>query len=132
MDLSSLNMENIENILSSMSSEDMEMLSGMAQSLFASAGEGEKKEKEKEAPATPPSAGNPFSSFNIDPATLGRIMSIMQKLQSRPEDPRYNLLLSLRPMLSEKRQGRIDEALKLLSVLSLLPLLNEMGGGENG
>ena len=44
MDLGSLNMENIENILSSMSSEDMEMLSGMAQSLFSSVGQRDEKE----------------------------------------------------------------------------------------
>ncbi len=130
MDFSSLNMENIENILSSMSSEDMEMLSGMAQSLFASMGEKEEREEKKEKQSTP--SGNPFSSFDIDPIALGKIMSIMKRLQSRPDDPRYNFLLSLKPMLSDKRQGKIDEALKLMSLLSLLPLLNEMRGEDNG
>ena len=128
MDFSSLNMENIENILSSMSSEDMEMLTGMAQSLFSSS---EKKEK-KEASPPEPEESNPFSSFNIDFKTLSRIMSVMEKLRSRPDDPGYNLLISLKPMLSEKRQDKIDEALKILSVLSLLPLIDEMRGGFNG
>lgn len=129
MDLGSLNMENIENILSSMSSEDMEMLSGMAQSLFSSMGPKEEKE-EKSSP--PENNGNPFSSFNIDFETLSRIMSIMEKLNRQPDDPRYNLLLSLKPMLSEKKQGKIDEALKIMSLLSLLPLIGELGGNTNG
>lgn len=129
MDLGSLNMENIENILSSMSSEDMEMLSGMAQSLFSSVGQTEEK---AETGSPPPADSNPFSSFNIDMATLGRIMSIMEKLRSRPEDPRCKLLLSLKPMLSEKRQGKIDEALKIMSLLSFLPLIDELRGDENG
>ena len=125
MDISSLNMENIENILSSMSSEDMEMLSSMAQSLFSSA-------NKKEEKAAPPSDNTPFSSFNPDMETIGKIMRIMEKLNRRPDDPRYNLLLSLKPMLSEKRQEKIDDALKILSVLSLLPLIDEMRGKGNG
>ncbi len=129
MDLSSLNMENIENILSSMSSEDMETLSGMAQNLFSSMNQKEEKE-EKSSP--PPQSNNPFSSFNIDFETLGRIMSIMEKLNSRPDDPRYNLLLSLKPMLNEKKQSKIDEALKIISLLSFIPLIDEMRGNTNG
>ncbi len=129
MDLGSLNMENIENILSSMSSEDMEMLSGMAQSLFSSMGQ---KEEKEENSSSPEKNGNPFSSFNIDFETLSRIMSIMEKLNRQPDDPRYNLLLSLKPMLSEKKQGKIDEALRIMSLLSLLPLIGELGGNTNG
>lgn len=128
MDLSSLNMENIESLLSSMSNEDMEMLSGMAQSLFSSMGQTEEK---KERTAPPPSDTNPFSSFNIDMATLGRIMSMAEKLRSRPEDPRCRLLISLKPMLSEKRQGKIDEALRIMSLLSFIPLIDELRGNGN-
>ncbi len=130
MDFGSLNMENIENILSSMSSEDMEMLSEMAQSMFSSMGQ--KEEKEEKSSPPPPTGSDPFSSFNIDFETVGRIMSIMEKLRSRPQDPRCNLLLSLKPMLSEKRQNKIDEALKIISLLSFLPLIDELRGNGNG
>ena len=129
MDFGSLNMENIENILSSMSNEDMEKLSWMAQSLFSSVEENKKKD---ENTSESRNDGNPFSSFNMDFETLGRIMSIIEKLKSRPDDPRYNLLLSLKPMLSEKRQGKIDEALKIITILSFLPLLDELRGNGNG
>ncbi len=129
MDFGSLNMENIENILSSMSSEDMEMLSGMAQNLFSST---EKKEEKGEGSAPPPHSSNPFSSFNIDFETLSKIMSLMEKLQNRPADPRCNLLLSLKPMLNERRQGKIDEAIKIMSLLSFLPLIDELRGEGNG
>ena len=129
MDFSSLNMENIENILSSMSTEDMEMLSGMAQNLFSSMSQ---KEEKKESTPTPQQNSNPFSSFNIDPETLSKLMSIMKKLQNRPPDPRCNLLLSLKPMLNEHRQWKIDEAVKIMSLLSFLPLLDELRGDGNG
>ncbi|MBQ9912622.1 MAG: hypothetical protein IJO73_00165 [Clostridia bacterium] len=128
MDFGSLNMENIDNILSSMSSEDMEMLSEMAQNLFSSMGKNEDK-TEKAAP--PPADSSPFSPFNIDMATLGRIMRITEKLRSRPEDPGCRLLQSLRPMVSERRQGKIDEAIKMLSLLSFLPMIDELRGNGN-
>ncbi len=127
MDSGSLNMENIENILSSMSSEDMEMLSSMAQNLFSSMGENQNK---KENP--PPADTTPFSSFNFDFETISKIMSLIEKLNRPPDDPGYSLLLSLKPMLSSKRQSKIDEALKILSLLSLLPLIEEMGGTGHG
>lgn len=123
MDLSSLNMENIENILSSMSSEDMEKLSDMAQSIFSSF---EQNESNKEK--SPPPNNSPFSSFNLDFETLGKIMSVMERISNRPDDPRYNLLLSLKPMLSKQKQGKIDEALKIVSLLSLLPIIDELKG----
>ena len=112
-----------------MSSEDMEMLSGMAQSLFSSMGQ---KEEKEENSSSPEKNGDTLSSFNIDFETLSRIMSIMEKLNRQPDDPRYNLLLSLKPMLSEKKQGKIDEALRIMSLLSLLPLIGELGGNTNG
>lgn len=129
MDFGSLNMENIENILSSMSSEDMEMLSSVAQSMFSAMGK--KEEKEKKASQQSTADSDPFSSFNIDFETLGKIMSIMEKLNSCPQDPRCNLLLSLKPILSEKRQSKIDEALKIISLLSFLPLIDELRGNGN-
>ncbi len=128
MDLGSLNMENIENILSSMSDEDMEMLTGMAQNLFSSMG----KKEEKEEKPPPVQSTNPFSSFNLDMETIGKIMTVMQKLQNRPADPRCNLLLSLKPMLNEQKQEKIDEAVKIMSLLSFIPLLDELRGDGNG
>lgn len=124
MDFGSLNMEDIENVLSSMSNEDMEMLSSMAQSFFSSSQSQRSEEKKKESVA----GGNPFSSFNFDFETLSKIMSVIEKLNRPCDDPRYNLLLSLRPLLSSKRQEKVDEALKILSLLSLLPIIEELGG----
>lgn len=125
MDLGSLNIENIENIISSMSSEDMEMLKAAAEGLFSSVGQKEKRtEQKKEAP----SEANIFDSFNIDFETVTKIMSLMEKLRNQPQDPRCNLLMALRPMLTEKRQSKVDEAVKIMSLLSFLPLIDEFRG----
>ncbi len=133
MDFSSLDMENIENILSSMSSEDMEKLTGMAQSLFSSAAQGGGQScRQNENNPQSQSEATPFSSFNIEPEAIFRIMSFMEKLNRRSDDPGQKLLMSLKPMLSSERQSKVDEALRLMSLLSLIPLINELGGSTDG
>lgn len=123
MDLSSLNMENIENILGSMSSEDMEMLKSAAEGIFASMGQPQEKRENKEKRQ---SGQNIFDSFNIDFETVTKIISLMEKLKNQPQDPRCNLLLSLKPLLSEKRRSKVDEAVKIMSLMSFIPIIEEL------
>lgn len=125
MDLGSLNMENIENIISSMSSEDMEMLKNAAEGLFAAMGQKEEKRESRQESNT---KTNIFDGFNIDFETVTKIMSLMEKLRHQPQDPRCNLLIALKPMLTEKRQGKVDEAIKMMSLLSFLPIIDELRG----
>ncbi len=124
MDLGSLNTENIENIISSMSSEDMEMLKNAAESIFASMGYNEEKREKRQEK----SGADIFGGMGIDFETVTKIMSLMEKLRHQPQDPRCNLLLALKPMLTEKRQGKVDEAVKMMSLLSFLPLIDELRG----
>ncbi len=122
MDLSSLNMDNIEAIMSSISAEDMESLSKMAGELLGGI---PKEEPKKEPPKTSFDTNNLFSS--IDPASMMKIMNILNKLNSAPSDPRCNFLESLKPLLSEKRQHKADEAIKMLQLMSMLPYLQSLG-----
>ena len=69
---------------------------------------------DKTTPATP--------DFDI-----GKIMPLIQKMNSRGTDSRTGLLLALRPHLSEKRQERLDRAVKILRVIDMLPFLQESG-----
>lgn len=48
--------------------------------------------------------------------------------QLNQEDDSTRLLQALRPMLSEARQQKIDEAMKILQLMRLLPMLRELGG----
>ncbi|HIQ59642.1 MAG TPA: hypothetical protein IAB22_09335, partial [Candidatus Merdivicinus intestinavium] len=41
--------------------------------------------------------------------------------------PAAALLRALRPMLRESRQKRVDEALRILRLLSILPVLQQSG-----
>lgn len=59
--------------------------------------------------------------------SIQNIMRIMGLLNQRKEDSRVNLLLALKPHLSHERAKRVDKAVSLLRVASLLPLLREEG-----
>lgn len=56
-----------------------------------------------------------------------KIAKILSTLKTGGNDNRSQLLLALRPHLSIERQERVDKAIKLLRLVSLLPLLKESG-----
>lgn len=55
------------------------------------------------------------------------IMRIINLFQNRKDDNRIGLLLALKPHLSSERAARVDKAVSLLKVASLLPVLREEG-----
>ena len=64
---------------------------------------------------------------NLDGAELSNIMSVVSKLNQKNDDPRTNLLIALKPHLSEHKREKVDTAIKILRLLELLPLLKESG-----
>ncbi len=103
-------MLDIENLLSSISDEDMARIKDLANSL---SGNEEKKQPEKEQ-----------NNFPIDLNTMNKIMSVMGKMGK--EDYRTRLITDLKPMLSDERQKKADEAVKFLQLMEILPLLKGM------
>ncbi len=114
MDLGSLNLENIENIINSMSQKDIEDLSSIASQFFASGSDSPQKQKQEE------------KSDGIDFETITKIASVLGKLSSQPKDPACELLSALKPMLSPERRHKADEAIKMIQLMSLLPLLKDL------
>ncbi len=107
-------------MLSSLRPQDIAALQGMAQSLFSGAGQG----SGTGAAGAPPTSGAGFgagASSGSDFESLARMASLLELLQSERADPRTALLQALRPLLSEQRRPRIDQAVRMLQLLSLLP-----------
>ncbi len=65
--------------------------------------------------------------FSLSPSDIQTMMKVMGALRSGGNDERSRLLLALRPHLSESRQARVDNAVKILRLVSILPLLSESG-----
>lgn len=69
---------------------------------------------------------NPLSAL-AGLGDIGAIAKILKALNSNVCDDRAALLNALKPHLCEKRRQRVDKAVKMLRLVSLLPLLREQG-----
>ncbi len=68
---------------------------------------------------------NPFG--NLDIGTIMKMKSIMEKLNSKKNDPRSNLLLSLKPYLKPSRKEKVDQYIQLFAMTDVLDSLNMVG-----
>lgn len=105
----------------------------------------EQQESETEQPMQPPeqeytgdpqsppgdtAEGNPdfFSGMGLDPELLQTIMKLLPLLsQFRQEDKNTRFLNALRPMLGAPRQKKLDDSVKLMHLMKMLPVLKDQG-----
>ena len=107
-------MPDLQELLSSISEEDMAKIKSVAQSIM-----GESKPKPQEEKQNQILNGLPF-----DDKALGNIMNIMGKINK--EDNRTRLITDLKPLLSEDRRKKADDAIRFLQLMEVLPLLKGM------
>jgi hypothetical protein len=69
---------------------------------------------------------SPFDNIAVDFETIRKISSIMEKINCKKQDIRCDFLLSLKPLLSKPRQQKIDNAVQMLRIIDLLPLIQEI------
>ena len=87
--------------------------------------------REEKPPPLPEQGGG---APGLDPALLTTLSRAMAAL--REPDRNIQLLRALRPYLEPERQKKVDEAVKILHLMKLAPLLQESGllsgllGGE--
>lgn len=68
------------------------------------------------------------SSPNIDINTLLKMKSIMDKMNTNKNDPRSNLLLSLKPYLKESRKNKVEQYVQLFNMTKIIDAFNQNGG----
>ena len=68
------------------------------------------------------SSNNSFNFNNIDMNTILKMKSVMEKMNNK-NDPRSNLLYSLKPYLREGRKEKLDQYANLLNVAKIAELL---------
>ncbi len=61
---------------------------------------------------------------NID---MGTVMRLLSAYSNTKDGENERLLRALKPMLSDKRQGRVDEAINLMKLIAIYPLVKESG-----
>ena len=102
----------LSDIISSLSQKDIDNLKQAAQSVFGEDGGSDN------------SGGSPDLS-GVDPDVLGKITKVMSLMNKK--DSRVELISALKPFLSSDRQARADEAMRIIRLIELIPLLKDQG-----
>ena len=100
----------LNSLLENLSDEDISSLGDMAQQLF-----GNMRSEQPEATTSP------FGG--IDPGMLSSIMQVLPLLQGSEDNDRTRLINALKPMLSHHRRKKADEAIQLMKLFEILPLV---------
>lgn len=74
---------------------------------------------------------NGFDFSNIDMATVMKLKKAMDSINSKKNDSRTNLLMSLKPYLKPSKKEKLDQYMKLLNISSVLEVFNTMGGEKH-
>ena len=105
---SSNNMD-INNILSQVSPEMLNNFSNMMNSNNQS---------------SPNSTATNSNNFNIDMNTIMKMKSVMDNMNSK-NDPRANLLYSLKPYLRDSKKNKLDQYVNMLNISKIADMMNK-------
>ena len=81
---------------------------------------------------TSSSSNNNTSSdtSGIDFDTILKMKTIMDSINNPQNDPRSNLLKSLKPYLRDSRKSKVDQYIKIFSMGKVFEALNPLGGDK--
>ncbi len=108
-----MNFDDIGSILASLSEEEMGNLSDMAQQFMGG-----------ESNSNSQTAADPFGG--IDPQMIAKLIQFMPLLQSKGDDERTRLIAALKPLLSPQRRRKADEAIQLMRLMDILPMIEKL------
>lgn len=118
-------MADLQELLSSISDEDMAKIKSVADSIMNGNGQSVAGTQNNNSNSNSSQSG---FSLPFDMGTMGKIMSLMGQMSK--EDHRTRLICDLKPLLSEERRQKADEAIKFLQLMDMLPLLKGLFGNE--
>lgn len=72
---------------------------------------------------------NPFS--NIDMNTILKMKQVIDGINNNKNNPRSNLLLSLKPYLRPERRAKVDTYIQLFNMGSIMENFKSNSGGED-
>ena len=110
----SLNNTDLNNILSQVSPEMINNLGNMLNSNSSGSSQGNSQS----------------NNFNLDMNTIMKMKSIMENMNNK-NDPRANLLYSLKPYLRDSKKDKLDQYVNLLNVSKIAELMNKNNNNDD-
>lgn len=106
------NNSDINNILSQVSPEMINNLNNMLNS-----------NKSNNSNNSSNNSSNGQSNFNIDMNTIMKMKSIMENMNDK-NDPRANLLYSLKPYLRDSKKDKLDQYVNMMNMTKIVGMMN--------
>lgn len=120
-------MDDINEIISSLSDDDIKMLKGVASSILGD-GAPQNDNKENKQSNNVQSKNDMLSSLNLNQNDLNFMLkakSIFDKMNST-SSKNADLINALKPHLSPDSQNKADKAIRILKLFDILPYLKDM------
>lgn len=115
-------MDNINDIISSLSDDDIEMLKGVASSILGDGNANEQKSAESDKKSVLPNGLN-LSQSDLNMMLKAKtIIDKMNNTSSKDAD----LIMALKPHLSEESRAKADKAIRILKLFDILPYIKEL------
>ena len=80
---------------------------------------------------TSSNTNNNFDFSNLDMDTIMKLSSAFGKMKNSKNDPRANLLNSLKPYLRDEKKGKIDQYMNLLNVSKIAEIMKDNNKENN-
>ena len=116
-----MNKGELNDVISQISPDMIKNFSSMMNSNNNS--NGNEQESHKSSNHSKTNTSNNFDFSNLDINTILKMKSVMEKLNNK-NDPRYNLLNSLKPYLRDEKKNKIDQYANLLNIAKITEIFN--------
>lgn len=125
-------MDNLNDIINSLSADDINMLKGVASSILGDSTDATEQQKPQQnniQQNTPQQSGVPaLAGLGLDGIDFNMIMkakTIFEKMNNT-SNKNVDLIMALKPHLSPETQNKADQAMRILKLFEVLPLLREL------
>lgn len=113
-------MDNLNDIISSLSSDDINMLKGVASSILG--------EESNTSSDNQNSSSNSLASLGLNMDDFNMMMKAksMFDRMNNTSNKNTDLILALKPHLSPENRNKADTAIRILKMFEILPLLKDL------
>lgn len=108
--------------------ESMEKIKGLASMLGVGSGSDSGPDPPPESATVVPAVRDSRAPDNVDQDSLRMIMKLAPMLSKfRQEDDSTRLLRALRPFLNEEKGKKLDQAIRLMQIVRMIPFIRHSG-----
>lgn len=119
-------MDNLNDIIASLSSDDINMLKGVASSILGE--ESSDAGNNNNLPVAENTSQNALSSLGFNGDDFSMIMKAksMFDRMNKTSNKNTDLIMALKPHLSPENRDKADTAIRILKMFEILPLLKDL------